>query len=68
MLLKELLELNCNDGLWGVFLTGADGFDWFYRRDIPEAFKNYKVLDWSVDGNQADLSITVDGEIFADGN
>lgn len=67
MLLKELLDLNCDGGLLGVYLTGTDGFDWFYKRDIPEALKNYKVLHWYVDGSE-DLSITVEGEIFADGN
>lgn len=67
MLLKELLELNCNGGLLGVFITGTDGFDWFYKRDVPEALKNYKVLHWRVDGNQEDLSVNVEGKIFADG-
>jgi hypothetical protein len=68
MLLKEFLELNCNGGLLGVFLTGTDGFDWFYKRDIPEALKNYKILHWRLDEAQEDLSITVEGKIFADGN
>ena len=39
-----------------------------FERAIYEALKNYKVLHWRVDGNQEDLSITIEGKIFADGN
>ena len=67
MLLKELLELNCNGGLLGVWLTGADGFDWFCKRNIPDGFKNYKVLHWNIDKYNEDLEVTVDGNLFADG-
>lgn len=67
MLLKEFLELNWNCGLLGVFLTGTDGFNWFCKRDIPEALKNYKILHWRIE-IRGDLSITVEGKIFADGN
>ena len=64
MLLKEFLELNRNGGLLGFFLTGTDGWDYFYKRDIPEAFENYKVLYWRVDVYQEDLSVAVDGKLF----
>lgn len=64
MLLKELLKLNYNGEYLSIYLDGTDGLDWFYKKHIPEAFKNYKVLNWKIDGE--DLHITIDGEIFAD--
>lgn len=67
MFLKEFLELNNNGVYLEIYLKGTDGFDWFYKRDIPDALKNRKILHWKVDGNYEDLTITIEGKIFADG-
>ena len=67
MLLKEFLDLNANDDCLGIYLDGTDGFNWFYKKDIPNALKNRKIRYWKTDGNE-DLTITIEGKIFADGN
>ena len=65
MLLKELLELNTDGAYLEIYLEGTDGFDWFYKKNVPDGLKNRKVLAWSIE--QEDLNITIEGEIFADG-
>lgn len=65
MLLKEFLELNTDGVYLEIYLEGTDGCDWFYKKNIPDGFKNRKVLAWSVDNE--DLVILIEGQIFADG-
>lgn len=65
MLLKEFLELNTNDTYLGIYLEGTDGCDWFYKKNIPDGFKNRKVLAWNID--EEDLVILIEGQIFVDG-
>lgn len=68
MLLKEFLELNYNNDYIDIYLEATDGFDWFYKNNIPTNLLNRKIISWRVDGEFGGFTIEIEGKIFADGN
>lgn len=68
MKLGKILELNTNGydrGMW--ITTTADGeTEWFIKADVPQEYKNRKVLFWDINEDN-ELGFEIEGKI-ADGN
>jgi hypothetical protein len=59
----DILKIHQNKGFGPEAIIGF--CNWFYKKNIPDGFKNRKVLALNIDNE--DLVILIEGQIFADG-